>query len=96
MKLSDESKKMFFLACYNIDKFKEFVFKSSFLERYEFSDETIKEIKEDDIKLLQFGFEWLKASFFQTGQEKFKIKEPKRLFCYKKFYFINFTISIFK
>jgi len=77
MKLSEESRQMFFLACYNIDKFREFVFKSSFLERYEFSKEKIESIREDDINLLEFGFEWLKASFFQTGQEKFKIKEKK-------------------
>lgn len=74
MKLSEESKKMFFLACYNIDKFKEFVFKSTFLERYDLPREKIEEIKNDDVKLLQFGFEWLKATFFQAGQEKFKVK----------------------
>ncbi|MBU0464631.1 MAG: YkgJ family cysteine cluster protein [Proteobacteria bacterium] len=77
MKLSKESKQMFFLVFYNLDKFREFVFTSTFLERYDFPKEKIKGIKEDDIKLLQFGFEWLKASFFQTGQEKFKIKEKK-------------------
>jgi len=75
MKLSKESKRMFFLVCYNIDKFREFVFNSTFLERYDFSKEKIDEIKKDDIKLLQFGFEWLKVSFFQTGQENFKLKE---------------------
>jgi len=78
MKLSEESKKMFFLVCYNIDKFKEFVFKSTFLERYDFPADRIKEIKNDDIKLLQFGFEWLKASFFQTGQEEFKVKTKNK------------------
>jgi len=66
---------MFFLVCYNIDKFKEFVFKSTFLKRYDLSKEKIEEIKNDDIKLLQFGFEWLKASFFQTGQEEFIVKK---------------------
>jgi len=73
MKLAQESKKIFFLACYNIDKFKEFVFKSTFLKRYDFSDEKIKAIKNDDIKLLQFGFDWLKANFFQAGTKEFKI-----------------------
>jgi len=77
MKLSEESKRMFFLVFYNLDKFRDFVFNSTFLERYDFPKEKIKIIKEDDIKLLQFGFEWLKASFFKTGQEKFKIKEKK-------------------
>lgn len=77
MMLSENSKKMFFLACYNIDKFKEFVFNSTFLERYNLPKEKIEEIKNNDIKLLQFGFEWLKASFFQTGQAYFKPKKSK-------------------
>ncbi len=75
MKFSEESKKMFFLACYNIDKFKDFVFKSTFLQRYELSEEQIEQIKTDDVKLLQFGFEWLKVTLFQTAPNSFKIKK---------------------
>ena len=74
MKLTEQSKKMFFLVCYNIDKFREFVFNSSFLGRYEIPDEAIDNIRKDDVALLQFGFDWLKANFFHTGQDKFKIK----------------------
>ena len=77
MKLSEESKQMFFLVCYNIDKFREFVFKSTFLQRYDLPAEQVEEIKKDDVKLLQFGFEWLKNTFFQTHDETFKIKETK-------------------
>ena len=51
-----------------------FVFNSTFLERFNFSQEKIKSIKEDDVKLLQVGFEWLNASFFYTGKEKFKAR----------------------
>ncbi|CCK78721.1 MULTISPECIES: YkgJ family cysteine cluster protein [Desulfobacula] len=78
MKLTEESKKMFFMVCYNIDKFRNFVFNSTFLERYDFPKEKIEEIKKDDISLLQFGFEWLKAGFFQTGRENFKVKEKNK------------------
>ncbi len=74
MKLTQESKKMFFMICYNIDKFREFVFNSTFLKRYDLPNETIEIIKEDDVKLLQFGFGWLRASFFHTGKEQFKVK----------------------
>ncbi len=77
MRLSEESKKMFFTVCYNIDKFKDFVFKSSFLDRYDLPEEEIEEIKNDDVKLLQFGFEWLKANFFKTGEEKFMVKKKE-------------------
>lgn len=74
MKLSEESKKMFFLACYNIDKFREFIFKSSFLERYDIEPEKVDEIKQDDVALLKFGFEWLKVTLFYAGQKNFKAK----------------------
>ncbi|MBF0203207.1 MAG: YkgJ family cysteine cluster protein, partial [Desulfamplus sp.] len=70
IKLSEQSKQMFFLACYNIDKFRKFVFESSFLKRFTIEPEKIEEIKNDDIKLLQFGFEWLKSIFFEEGEIK--------------------------
>ncbi len=73
IKLSEQSKQMFFLACYNIDKFREFVFHSSFLDRYEIESARIEQIKNDDVKLLQFGFEWIQYLFFQKGN--FKVKQ---------------------
>jgi hypothetical protein len=75
MKLSEESKKMFFMVCYNIDKFRKFVFESSFLKRYDIPEERVAQIRKDDVKLLQFGFEWLKAAFFYAGREKFQAKK---------------------
>lgn len=69
MKLTEQAKKMFFMVCYNIDKFKEFVFESTFLKRYNLPQDKIDEIKNDDVKLLQFGFEWLKMMFFMTEKE---------------------------
>jgi hypothetical protein len=47
------------------------VFESSFLTRYNIPEERVAEIKDDDVKLLQFGFEWLKVTFFQAGEEMF-------------------------
>jgi Fe-S-cluster containining protein len=75
MKLSEEAKKIFFMVCYNIDKFKTFVFESSFLTRYEIPEEKIEEIRADEVKLLQFGFEWLNSTFFLKAGEGFKIKK---------------------
>ena len=73
LKLMEESKKMFFLVSYNIDKFKAFVFESSFLDRYDIDAETIEKIKEDEIALLKFGLTWLKDVLFKEG--KFQTKE---------------------
>lgn len=75
MQLSEQAKQMFFTVCYNIDKFKRFVFESSFLTRYNIPEERVAQIKDDDVKLLQFGFEWLKVTFFQSGEDMFNSKE---------------------
>lgn len=65
--LTEDSKKMFFLASYNIDKFRKFVFESSFLDRFNIDDETVKKIKDDDVSLLKFGISWLKWILFKDG-----------------------------
>jgi Fe-S-cluster containining protein len=55
---------MFYMVCYDLDKFREFIFKSSFLQRFDIEPLTIEKIKEDDTELLKFGFDWLKFSIF--------------------------------
>ncbi len=65
---------MIFMALYNLDKFKEFVFKSSFLDRFELEEpDKIEKIKNDDLELLKFAFDWLKFGLF--GEKLFWVKE---------------------
>ena len=63
--LTEKSKQLFFMVSYNIDKFKEFVFNSSFLSRYPLDDETVEKIKNSEIELLRFGMKWLKSILFK-------------------------------
>jgi len=70
VKLTDQSKQMFFMVSYNIDKFKKFVFESSFLDRYEVDAETLKKIKDDEVTLLKFGLKWLKGVLFQVEESE--------------------------
>ena len=77
--LSEQAKKMFFMTSTNLDKFREFIFKSSFLEIYEIDDDTLARIKDDDIALMIFSFKYLASSLFGTKglkirQEKIKAK----------------------
>ena len=51
--------KMAFMATYNIDRFRDFVFQSSFLKRYKIKSAILKKLKTDDLQLLKFGFEWV-------------------------------------
>ncbi len=77
VKLTDESKKMFFMASYDIEKFRRFVFESSFLNRYDVDAETLEKIKTDETALLAFAMKWLKSIFFREDgvQPKEKASE---------------------
>lgn len=64
---------MIVMALYNLDKFREFVFKSSFLDRLEVEQERVDAIEEDDYELLKFSFDWIKFGLF--GKKVFSVKE---------------------
>jgi Fe-S-cluster containining protein len=74
IKLTEESKQMFFMVSYNFDKFKKFIFESSFLERYAIPEERVARMKEDDIELLKFGSDWLKFIFYKIGDFELRNK----------------------
>jgi Fe-S-cluster containining protein len=70
--LSPQKMEMFFMVCYNIDKFREFVFKSTFLDKFEIDEKLREEIKKDDVALLEFGYDWLKFALF--GEKTMTVK----------------------
>jgi uncharacterized protein len=79
IQLTQKAKDMFFMASYNIDKFREFVFNSSFLSRYEIESEMIEKIKENEIELLKFSVKWLKYILFQGSTDAvFNVKDGKK------------------
>ncbi len=57
--------KMAFMACFNIDVFKKFIFESTFLSRFDLHGEKIEKLKKSDVDLMKFGFDWIKL--FLTG-----------------------------
>jgi len=64
---------MFYTVCYNIDKFREFLFESSFLKRFLVDEEEKNKIKTDDEELLKFGFNWLKYCLF--GEKTIQLRQ---------------------
>ena len=52
--------KMAFMATYNSDQFRDFLFNSTFLKRYKIKSALLKKIRTDDVELMKFGFEWVK------------------------------------
>jgi uncharacterized protein len=64
---------MFFLASYNLDKFRNMVFKSSFLVKFDVDADRLKKMEEDDEELLKFAFDWLRFAIF--GEQTMIIKD---------------------
>ncbi len=62
--LGPDKMDMFHMVFYNIDKFREFIFSSTFLNRFEVSEEEIERYEKDDLELLKFGVQWLKLCLF--------------------------------
>lgn len=61
-----ERLRMAFMACFNVDQFRRFVFGSTFLSRFDVPGERVEGMKNDDVELMRFGFDWVK--FFLRGQ----------------------------
>ncbi|AOY59919.1 MULTISPECIES: YkgJ family cysteine cluster protein [Desulfococcus] len=57
--------RMAFMAAYNIDAFRDFVFRSSFLKRYKVRPERQRKYRRSDIELLKLSFEWI--AFYLWG-----------------------------
>ena len=64
---------MFFMASYNLDKFREFIFKSRFFDRLQVDSIMKDRLKTDDVTLMRFAFDWLRFSLF--GERTINIKE---------------------
>jgi hypothetical protein len=54
---------IFFMASYDIDRFRRFVFESRFLEVIELSEAELEKMGSDDVELLGFAVEYIKHAF---------------------------------
>jgi hypothetical protein len=70
--LTPQNVEMFFMACCDTGKLREFVFKSSFWDKFSVDDETRESLKDDDVELLRFACNWLKFVFF--GEKNLTVK----------------------
>ncbi|ROL57731.1 YkgJ family cysteine cluster protein [Bacteroidetes/Chlorobi group bacterium Naka2016] len=64
---------MFYMVCYDIDKFRKFLFESTFFKRFDIHEERKRKIFSDDAELIKFGFEWLRFSIF--GEKVFNLRK---------------------
>lgn len=66
--------KMAFMATYNIDGFRDFIFGSSFLKRYKVKNPVAGKLQRDDLELLKFGFAWVKFFVWGIKSKKFRLR----------------------
>jgi uncharacterized protein len=82
---SERSFELFFLASYDIDGFRDFVASAGFDEVFDLDPALKRELMQDDIKLLRFGFRLLKQVLF--GERTLPLKADavqKRIERYKR------------
>jgi len=62
--LSTKQWEMFYMACYSLDRFREFVFETRFLSLFSVSEGLQDQMRTQDQQLLQFAYKWLGFSLF--------------------------------
>ncbi len=72
-KLAPEKQPLIYMASYDLDRFRKFVFESGFLNMFELDPEDIEKMKTDEIALMKFGFKYLK--YILMLEETLKIKD---------------------
>ncbi len=75
--LSEQAKRMFFMASTDLAHFRRFIFESSFLDTYVLDQKTIDKIREDDVELMLFSFDYLANTLFGAEIAEMSIKEDK-------------------
>jgi uncharacterized protein len=69
---SPESLQLFFMATFDLDRFKRFIGSPNFTAVYNLDEATVKEINNDDIALLEFGYRFLRQALF--GEKTIDLK----------------------
>jgi uncharacterized protein len=64
---------LFHTACYDLDKFRDFIFGSTFLSRFELEDALVAKLRNDDEALMRFAFRWLRFALF--AEPTLKLRE---------------------
>ena len=78
MKINDKQNheiSLFIMASYDLDTFWQFVFESTFLERFEVDKNTVESMRSDQESLLKFGMQWLQYALFKEGTIRPKVKK---------------------
>jgi hypothetical protein len=65
---------LFFMVAYDLDTFREFIFSTTFVQRFELDGALVEALRTDDHALLRFGFRWLRYALF--GEPTVQLRAP--------------------
>ena len=78
---NEQIRQMFYLASYDLDKFRDYVLGTRFRTMFDFDEDFWEQIRVDDSDLLKLGLDWIKFGLF--GQMTLKLK-PEVMEAYQK------------
>ena len=71
--LPPEKLDMYFMACYDLDRFRRFVFETRFLKAFDVDEARIEAIRTDGEELLEFAMDWLR--FVLAGERTMRVRK---------------------
>lgn len=60
----ESSLQLYFMACFDVDRFRRFVLSDAFKKSYELPETTYEVLRQDDIALMKFGFQLMRQVLF--------------------------------
>jgi Fe-S-cluster containining protein len=67
-KLDPEKSRMLYMACYDLDEFKKFLFETRYFDAYDVERGIIEKLEKDQEQLLGFGYKWVISNLFKEKQ----------------------------
>ena len=63
-KLTREENELFYMACYDLDRFRGLTFEKRLWEAAAVREDRVEALREDDVALMRFAIEWIKGVLF--------------------------------
>jgi Fe-S-cluster containining protein len=71
--LTPEQLEMFYMACYDIDRFRRFIFQTKFLQLFYIDEDRVEAMRGDDFELSDFAMQWLRFTLFHEKSLKIRL-----------------------
>ena len=72
-KLDSNKQAQIYTACYDLDRFKRYMFESRFLEVFDIDKDEVEKVKTDEIALMKLGFKYIK--YLLMIEEALKVRK---------------------